>query len=253
MSETFVHPQRPDPIASLTGKLYNHPHPKGISDPGGGGKFDPKGHVQTWPGNTFICHVKRPSPEHEALTFMQDRIKQSPFARYFTFLPPTSFHMTVFQGWSPFLQAAGVWPEGLALDQTLDQTTAELCDKLGGLELPARFRVRPDGLFALHSLTMRGADSQQEKLLRKTRTTLRDNTEIPAKNFDSYIFHITLAYQLSWVDEASARDIVAFSDDLGADFERQVPQIDLGPCELCDFEDMHHFEPVMYLGGQGDK
>ncbi|MCK5502245.1 MAG: DUF1868 domain-containing protein, partial [Tritonibacter mobilis] len=60
-------------------------------------------------------------------------------------------------------------------------------------------------------------------------------------------FHSTLGYLLRWLDAAEAADLVAFSDEVFARYAAQLARIDLGPLELCNFEDMYHFEPVAYL------
>ena len=247
VSEPF--PERPDPVATLTGSFCDRPFPKAICTPGCGGKFDTRGNVLPWPGNTFLCHIDRMSAAFRALVDVQDRVRSSEFGRYFTYLPPESFHVTVFQGWSPFLKEDGIWPEGLGRDVTRDEMTSILRSQVSGLILPQGYRIRSDGLFALHSLTVRGADNWQERSLRYTRNVLRDATRICPKDFDGYVFHISLGYQLRWVGECLARDMVAFSDELGRDFEATVPEIQLGPCELCSFDTMHHFEPVRLLSG----
>ena len=69
-------PERPDPVATLTGSLSDRPFPKAICMPGYGGKFDTRGNVLPWPGNTFVCHIDRVSAAFTALVDMQDRVKK---------------------------------------------------------------------------------------------------------------------------------------------------------------------------------
>ncbi|WP_232823004.1 DUF1868 domain-containing protein [Oceanibium sediminis] len=249
-------PRRPDPVETLTGRSAGTALPKAISPEGGGGKFDLDGKVRHWPGNTVLCHLDRTSPAHALLAELQDKVRRSAFGGLFTYLPADSFHMTVFQGWSPFLPDENAWPEGVPRDATRDGTTDVLRRKFDGLTLPQRFRIRPDGLFGLHSLTVCGADDEEERRLRDARIAMRDASGLVPRDFDSYVFHVSLAYQLRWVDDAMAREMVAFSDELGSAFAAEVPEIEIGPCELCDFENMHHFEPVLYLGNnhvEGDQ
>ena len=56
-------PLRPDPVEFLTGRHSGTDRPGGVSMPGDGGKFTPDGHALIWPGNTFICHINRKSPQ----------------------------------------------------------------------------------------------------------------------------------------------------------------------------------------------
>lgn len=241
-------PARPDPVDYLSGAFSGAPGPAWISEPGHGGKFTPDGNAQIWPGNTVICHIDPSSEAHAALIRLQNKIKQSPFVDKFTFLPPSSFHMTVFQGKSPVAagtkQSVAGNPEGVPLKEV----SANMCEQLDGLHLPASHVIKPDGLFALHSMTVLGVDEAQENSLRETRKVLRDATGIHPTDFSRYVFHITLGYLLEWVSEACAREMIALSDLLGAEFARQIPQIELGRCEFCEFKTMHHFEPIKILG-----
>ncbi|MDJ1017591.1 MAG: DUF1868 domain-containing protein, partial [Paracoccaceae bacterium] len=94
-------PKRPNEIDHLTGRLSRTVRPPGISLPKGGGKFTTDGAVQIWPGNTFVCHLDRRSEPYALILALQEDLKKSAFQRFFAFLPPPSFHMTVYQGLSP--------------------------------------------------------------------------------------------------------------------------------------------------------
>ena len=238
---------RPDVIDHLTGRLSDLPRPPGISLPGGGGKFTPDGAVQHWPGNTFICHIPQTSAAYSAIHELQDTVKKSPFQRFFTFLPPPSFHMTVFQGLSPDMTAAIGLPESFPEGLPRDEASAILAEQLDGLDLPTHFRIMVDGLFAAHSLTVSGADETEETALRQVRATLGDATGIQFADFDDYIFHITIAYLIDWLPEATAREIAEFSSEVDRRFQGEIGHIELGPVEFCNFDSMHHFEPVRIL------
>ena len=171
----------------------------------------------------------------------------SPFQRFFTFLPPPSFHMTVFQGLSPDMTATTGWPESLPEGLPRDEASAILADRLDELDLPTRFRIKVDGLFAAYSLTVSGADEAEETALRQARVTLRDATGIQFSDFDDYIFHITMAYLVDWLSDATAREIAEFSSEIGSRYQGEIGHIELGPIEFCNFDSMHHFEPVRTL------
>ena len=239
---------RPDPIAHLTGRLSDRIRPPGIELLNGGGKFTPDGAVQTWPGNTFICHVDRASAAYAAILELQEEVKKSEFNRFFTFLPPPSIHMTVYQALAPGMTAGTGWPKDLPEDLSRDQLTAHLLDRLAPLALPTSYPVKVDGLFCGYSLTMVGADEVADSALRQARTALRDATGIQFSDFDEYVFHITMAYLVDWLSETTARELVAFSGELESRFKSAIGTIELGPIEFCNFDSMHHFEPVRVLG-----
>ncbi|MEM9060985.1 MAG: DUF1868 domain-containing protein [Pseudomonadota bacterium] len=243
-------PDRPDPIDFLTGKLSDRAHPRGVGPPGSGEKFHPDGAVQLWPGNTFICHIDRESDAYAAMLEIQECLMRSEFAKFYAFLPPPSFHMTVFQGISPETRPGTLWPEGAAPDLSRDAITALMRERTVGLALPSEFRVSVRELFAGYSLTVKGADDSCEAALRATRAALRDANGLRPPDFEIYRFHITLAYPLRWLSPAVAAAVVALSTELFEANRARLQNITLGPVELCNFESMHHFEPVARLDGK---
>lgn len=240
-------PRRPNEISYLTGRLSDAPLPPWVSLEGRGGKFTTDGHVQFWPGNTFICHVDRSSQAFDAICALQAELKTSAFQKFFTFLPPASFHMTVFQGVSPVPKPGARWPDDLAQDFFRDDVTDALLGRIDGIALPQRHRMRVAGLFGGCSLTMEGATKDEEKSLRETRIALRDATGIGFADFDDYVFHITLAYLLEWVPEATARGIATLGAEMADRYRDEIGLVDLGPVEFCNFDTMHHFELVKLL------
>ena len=231
-------PSRPDPIAHLTGALDGGPRPPGISLPGEGGKFATDGHVQPWAGNTFVCHVLPDSAAHDAIREMQEEVKMSSFARFFTFLPPSSFHMTILGGMSP-----GFEPRG----PRRDTVSAELLGRVEGLRFPATRQARVADLFCGHSLTMTGTASDGDAPFRAERDALRAATGINPADYDDHVFHITLAYLVDWLTRPTAEALVAFSAELTERYRAPLKDIQLGPVEFCNFETMHHFEPLKAL------
>ena len=236
--------KRPDAIKYLTGHLCTRDYPSGISLPGQGGKFNTSGEVQTWRGNTFLCHVVRSSPSFSALVELQEQIKRSEFGRLITFLPAPSFHMTVFQGLSPGKQGKDDWPAGLPEDVHRDHATAEMLNRVQNVQLASNYEIRVADLFCASSLTVEGRDDAAEATLRQARELLRETTRISPPDFDTYVFNISLGYLIQWLSESTARELVEFSDSLFGTFESRLQSIELEPCAFCNFENMHAFFPV---------
>lgn len=236
-------PERPDPIAFLTGRLSDNPVPNSVLPIGPGAKFAPDGQVLPWPGNTFICHIDPDSAQHRALRDIQAGLMAGPLAKYFSYLPASSFHMTVFQG----ISNGTDWPAGIPPEATLTEATDLLIQRLDGITLPRAVMVRAHGVYGGFGLTLSGASPADEAKLRDTRRALRDATGIQPDDFDGYIFHITLSYLLHWLDEAQAAQVVALSDALFAEYGAPLHEIKLGAPEFCRFDNMHHFTPILHL------
>lgn len=240
-------PARPDPIAFLTGQLKTGPMPDGISLPGEGGKFSTDGTVQPWPGNTFVCHVRADSAAHDTIRAMQEEVKMSRFARFFTFLPPSSFHMTVFQGCTPATQEPALMPHRGAPGMRRDALSGLILDAVRDVTFDPAPRARMIDLYCGKSLTVTGAEPEGEAPLRAMRETLRRATGIEQPDFDDYVFHITMAYLIDWLTEPTARALVEFSADMTSRYAPPLAEIALGPVEFCNFESMHHFQPLKAL------
>jgi hypothetical protein len=236
---------RDDAFKFLTGQMSDRAVPPGISGPEQGGKFSPEGVVQHWPGNTFICHVPKDSAQHAALCAMQGAMMASEIGDFFSWLPPASFHMTVFQGISP---DDPVWPDGLSRDVSRDEVTAVLLGRLHSVSLPQHFTPSARGLYAGHSVTLEGIDAVAEARLRGARMALRDATGLKPHGFETYTFHITLGYPLRWLTAVEAKAVIAASDATFAAHGAALAEVPLGPVEFCCFENMHHFEIIAKLG-----
>lgn len=230
-----------DAIDYLTGQSEATPAPFAT-----GRKFTPDGSVLPCPGNTTLCHVAPGSAAHAALVDLQDALKAAPFANCFTYLPPASFHMTIFEGVIDYARVPDRWPRDIALDASVNDVTSDLLARLDRVSVGQEFRVRPTGLFGGFSLRMSGADSAEEARLRSARDALRDATQILRPDHASYAFHITLGYLLRWITPKEAADVEAAAQQVFAQHARHL-EISLGPIEFCRFETMHRFECLKTL------
>lgn len=230
-------------IAYLTGQMSGDAAPSGVCPGGHGAKFSPQGAVLSWPGNTILCHIDPASAQHAAITSMQADLQAGPLAEAYTFLPPASFHMTVFQG----ISNGKDWPQDVSKDVTLEAATDILAKRLDNIPVAQQFTVRPLGVFGGFGLRLIGATPQDEETLRATRRILRDATGIAPHGYETYAFHITLGYLLRWLTPHEAQDVIDLSEAVFARHAQDVQTIPLGPLEFCTFENMHHFKLVKWL------
>ena len=226
----------------LTGTMTGGDTPAAI-----GKKFDQAGTPLHDPGCTVICHVPRPSDAFDALVKAQDRLKAGPFADGFAFLPPASFHMTVFDVFIESGRHRERIPTWLGMDAGVAAITEDVLASLENLPVEQDFAIRPTGIFAGFSVAVTGLDAGKEAQLRDTRDSLSNATTIRRADHDTYPFHITLAYNLRWFTRQEAEAICELSAEVAEDLIREMPSLTLGPLEFCRFETMHHFEPIRSL------
>lgn len=237
----------PNPIDFLTGRWPGWDGaqvPDGVRPPWP--KFAPDGRVLPFPGTTIVCHVPPESDTHRLLVALQADLKAAPFAEHFTYLPPASLHMTLFDLSNELRRGTPAWPKGIADTASWPEVSDVLAARLEGLNLP-RFAPKATTLFGGFSLILEGADPAQERSLRNARDTLRDKTRIFRSDHESYVFHVTLAYPLRFMPQDKAEAVTAFCRSRFETYASALSAITLGPAEMCDFNDMYAFTPRLTL------
>ena len=235
---------RESSITYLTGSGVTSPRPSSV-----GQKFDEHGTVLRFPGNTFICHIPQNSLAHYALAEASETLQSGTFAGAFSFLPPSSFHMTVFEGVADANRNVSKWPTSISNDAAIEVVTQQFQSSTVEFELPAKQLIRPTGIFGGFSVAVTGLTAEDENSLRRNRKMLRDMTGIHADDFADYQFHITLAYLLRWLTVAEAEAVMDLSNNVFERMHDRCPQIALGGVEFCTFENMHAFKPIRVLSG----
>lgn len=223
----------------LTGELTGGECPSAV-----GQKFQADGVVMPFPGNTFICHIDEASVAHAALSAAQQRLMAGPCHRAFSFLPPSSFHMTVFEGVTDLARSAPEWPRTLPSDAPVSAVTEAFMVATQGLALPRDISIKLDTIFGGFSVRVSGATDEEEHRLRGARSTLREATGIHKPDFESYGFHITLGYLLRWLAPEEAELVLNLSDEVANALIDTVPTMTLKEVTFCTFDDMHAFLPV---------
>ena len=86
-----------------------------------GKKFSEGGRVLEFPGNTVICRISPQSKQFHLLVRIRQQLKAQPWAEKFFFLPPSSYHMTVFEGVCDQVRQPERWTVKLPLDAKLEE------------------------------------------------------------------------------------------------------------------------------------
>ncbi|NKI73649.1 DUF1868 domain-containing protein [Dickeya sp. CFBP 2040] len=219
-----------------------------------GGKFDPDGSVSRFPGNTIISHIPLDSDASNAFMTVRDTLKQQDFSHCLAFTPPSSYHMTVFEGVNETKRRLPFWPVDLPTDAPMQACSDHLARKLAGFDLQATlpFKMRITNFNAqLDSgaiLRLTPADNNEERKLRTLRDQLSERLEIRAPDHDTYGFHVTLGYLVRWMTEEESQAYLKTQQACLRYLQQQVPVLELGVPEFCVFNDIFAFDTQLKVG-----
>lgn len=226
---------------------------KGRSSPkhvGSNRKFNSNGSAQSYTGCTVLCNIHRRASESgdfaSTISDVQRRLQAQDFAQYFTYLPLSSLHMTV----APLVtqvdvpnkvearedKPRGVWPEDINGELPMEEVAAQLCTRFSKVRAVPDIYMKPTSLRAGYSLRLEPANEESENALLALRRDIYDKLHVP-RHDEKQSFHITLAYNVQWMDEATARRVQELSDEL---FKALAPysQIRFPVVEFCSFDSM---------------
>lgn len=216
-----------------------------------GRKFYANGTVRRFPGNTIIIPLSSTSHMHTRLLKLYSNLADAPsLAGIYTLLPPSSWHMTVFEGVDDYDRNASVWPTDLPLDMPLVDVTANIAEKLQGFNLGMRLplKMRLDfwkNITRTSSFSVRLTASTPEGLqgLRDLRNRLSNTLKLRKPDHDKYLFHMTVGYFVRYPTQEQLVQLRAILDTL---FDGPLA-FELGRPAFCTFEDMFRFDSQLWL------
>jgi hypothetical protein len=219
-------------------------YPSGIPD-----KFDLSGAVQPFAGNTILSHLPPTSPLHASMQTLYTKLASHPLAHLYTLLPPSSWHMTVFEGALDKRREPAFWPAGLDRNATIEECTSFLEEKLKSFDLGIKmpFHLRLVGFKPLVngiSIHVKAQTEEENVAIRGLRDRLVEAVGMKQGNHERYKFHLSVAYLLRFLSEEQEEGLRMFLEE---HFEGMPKEFELGLPEFCKFEDMFKFERVSYL------
>ena len=227
--------------------MHSATFPKGV-----GSKFFPDGQVRAYPGNTVLCHVAGIPPLIERLDKLYGRLLDAEVAQIYTLLPPSSWHMTAFDGVCDGNRNGERWPGDLDREAPLLEInqTFEARLKAGrfgpGLSFAMRVRrLRP--LMNVIAIELEPADEGEERAIRALRQRLAATLSFDRSATDTYTFHITLAYFIRFPDASEKARLESLMTEEIQDMAKSLDSFRVGPPEFCHFNDMFAFSRRLYL------
>jgi hypothetical protein len=211
-------------------------------------KFDDHGRVQQFAGNTIICPLAEGSSLYQRLLPLIEELRQHELSRLYTLLPPSSWHMTLFEGVVDQRRGPGQWPKDLDVNATLEKCTSHFKEKLSTFDVntPLPIRVTPAAIEfprSLSGIRVR-LEPHNEEALRDLRNRLSDLLQIRGKKHDVYGFHLSLAYMINFPTRRQEEQLL---EVFLKHFEMIPKTATLEWPAFCEFDDMFAYRPVLNL------
>lgn len=219
-------------------------YPRGVPS-----KFDPDGNVQPFPGNTVVSHLAPSSDLYISMLGLYDKLSKSHLSHLYTMLPPSSWHMTIFEGVCDQVRKPGFWPTDLSFDATMEECTTLFEEKLSSFSLQCDppYLAKITGFSPLEigiGVHVELRTDEEEMRLRELRDRLSDLLQIRHPQHSSYELHLSMAYLLRHLSEDQEREL----KELLMDHFKEMPlEFELGAPEFCTFDDMFAFRRVFFL------
>lgn len=221
-------------------------------------KFSEAGAVKKFSGNTIICHLPQQGetcPPFLQLLNFNRQAAILPFASKIACLPPSSYHVTIFDLCNEGRRDGERWPQGIARDIPIDNCNRLIAERLLAAQLPPVTNLRMvaaqdsgEALGRTLRIPLVPATPQDAEALRVVRSAYAAATGIGLEKPDTYAFHITLAYVVRPLDASEEEAAQALLTQLGDAVRHLAEPVTLGPPEYCTFADMFHFQRHFFLG-----
>ena len=222
----------------LAGKL------EGYTLKGAENKFDDRGNPLPFPGCTIICNIPLNTNLSDQIISLQKNIENfNPEKTYF-YLPPSSFHMTLFDCCNFNTKNTNYWPSDIDPDMGYKDIAIELNKRIQNYIFPEEFNLKIKMFFGGYSIILEPYSEKDEKILRNCRDELSSLLKIKFENHQRYTFHITLAYILRELNQIEIKNLIEFNKQLSFDFSRKFSKITFKKPEMCTFKDMLEFKSI---------
>ena len=207
-----------------------------------GTKFYADGNARAFPGNTIICPFDTHDDLCEELKKVQKQFMSLPVSSKYGFLPPDSFHMTVFDLVCDQVRKPKHWSKYLPLDMPLEETDRFFKTKLAELEFIDDITMHIDSLRVASVISVALIpDEKTNEKIRGFRDELAHLTGVRHPNHDEYIFHITLAYNLVHLSNEERKHVDDLAVQATEHLKKTFPLIRAGMPRLVYFPDMFSF------------
>ena len=205
-------------------------------------KFDHNGKPLAFPGCSIISKIPLKSDLFYEIKLLQLKYKDLSPKKAYTYLPETSFHMTLFDCCNVNTVKTQYWPKNIVADSNYKQIAYVLSKRIKEYIFPDKFDLKLKKLFGGYSIILEGNTKKDEKIIRDCRNKLSELLGIRFENHDTYSFHITLAYILRKLKDDEIKKLIILNSRLLERFLEKFPIIRIQKPVLCTFENMYEFK-----------
>ena len=205
-------------------------------------KFNSEGKPSYFPGCTIICKISENSDLFNEISSLQSKYKDFNPDDAYTYLPTSSFHMTLFDCCNVNTVNTSSWPNNILVKDNYKEIALELNEKIKDFIFPDKFNLKLKKIFGGYCMILEGETEKDKKILRDCRNKLSELSGIKFANHETYCFHITLAYVLRELNDQEVKKLFTINDQLCKEFINKFPTIEIQKPELCIFENMYHFD-----------
>jgi len=207
-------------------------------------KFDNNGNPLPFPGCTIICNIPLNTDLSDEIISFQKKLENfNPEKTYF-YLPPSSFHMTLFDCCNLNTKNTNYWPSGIDPNMDYKHVAIELNKRIQNYIFPKELNLKLKMFFGGYSIILEPYSEKDEKILRNCRDELSSLLKIKFENHQRYTFHITLGYILRELNQNEIKILTGFNRKLFFDFDKKFPKIIFKKPEICIFKDMLEFKSI---------
>ena len=180
-----------------------------------------------------------------ALVDAHDLLMKRDFSSSLAPLPPSSYHMTIFDGVVDAVRDPSHWPKDLPLDAPLSACTQLFQKKLRAFDLgcdpPFRLVARSLQLGGTAlAFQLAPVDSAENRKLRDLRDRLAKHLELRKPDHDKYEFHISMAYLTQWMTPSQTRTLASTAEECLSRVKK-AGVLELDAPEFCIFQNMFGF------------
>ena len=209
-----------------------------------GYKFNKDGSCKSFPGATIISFIREGEEVYSELSLIAKEAQATRYAHKYTFLPPSSYHMTNFVVFNDNEQDRNSegWSSKFPRDTSCEQMIKNMYEAIQHIDHPKGYtmRVRKVGHTGLRLLP---ADDDTANSLRNYREALAEATGIYWEDHNDYEFHATYAYLLIELDEQEQQEREKLLAKQTERLQKNLSEFYIRAPEYCTIRDMSQFDP----------